>query len=164
MLSFLKIDQQFWCATWSTFERLSFQWVRVGFWNWVALSLCFNCLSREWYSLVLRKLHQTWLTIHMKPDDAVKKVENLLHDVQFTHTIHHCLNTTLNSVNKSSNVVATSCSHPFIWSASNTREWVHKGCIDLYVPFILLGSSEQLSSEHCIRPLKRDKTSFIYHW
>lgn len=164
MLSFLKIDQQFWCATWSTFERLSFQWVRVGFWNWVALSLCFNCLSREWYSLVLRKLHQTWLTIHMKLDDAVKKVENLLHDVQFTHTIHHCLNTTLNSVNKSSNVVATSCSHPFIWSPSNTREWVHKGCIDLYVPFILLGSSEQLSSEHCIRPLKWDKTSFIYHW
>lgn len=164
MLSFLKIDQQFWCATWSTFERLSFQWVRVGFWNWVALSLCFNCLSREWYSLVLRKLHQTWLTAHMKLDDAVKKVENLLHDVQFTHTIHHCLNTTLNSVNKSSNVVATSCSHPFIWSPSNTREWVHKGCIDLYVPFILLGSSEQLSSEHCIRPLKRDKTSFIYHW
>lgn len=38
-----------------------------------------------------------------------------------------CLNTNLNSISNSSNVVARSCSHPFIHSACNTRELIQKG-------------------------------------
>lgn len=118
LLCFLEIDQQFWCATWNTFEKFHFQWMRVDVCKQhraPALPASVSCSS------VLRMLHQVRLPSHLKPDDTEKEVENFPHHVQCTTYNTAAWIQPYVALSKPSKVAAMSCSQPFIWFASNTR-------------------------------------------